>query len=631
MSSAGQPTDQSGSGSKTQSPGTSPARSRSITVTNEPDPESICTPAATIDRGGTSPASTAGGARSSSSPSVPVIKASDEVREYQIEVKWSKADESQVDSFLDRARQGLHCSLFCGGKTCKHESWDYFLRKRTHQIPPAFEGLNSSWVGEHVVASQRPASTLFLKYLLVQQFKKSGLTGVFNLQEKGEHSSCGPDGIYTSSGYSYDGEKDLMRYGISYHEFPWPDMTAPNNDIVLRSVQVMHHHVQHKGKVLVHCHAGLGRTGLLIACFLIFAYRMPAEEAITVVRSNRPGAVQTRKQVEFIRLFETHLRALLQAFRVEVSDGPVTLKSFIQRQKLFLHGDDSRMYRLFPKHLHLLLCRLIECGKEDLKQALIALRCYSVGATMDEAEVNQARLEINRGFVPDDLKPHVAAYVLLDWVRRCSEPVLSAGQGELIVQYQREIETERVDLPTAIQTIVPDKVTRATVELLLSGTSMLGKIANDAYGKRFGLHCLTDALFQFHIRTSAIRFGGHEKHLIYDFMSDWAAYVSLTYFPLSLSSAGVPSDAGALALLTPAQLGAVATLTFFGVLGEENSPGGSAERAADGDVGEVQIPATAEEALAQSQNHSQSQSFNNNSMKKGRMASPDMKVQELDE
>lgn len=42
-----------------------------------------------------------------------------------------------------------------------------------------------------------------------------------------------------------------------------------------------------EGRVAVHCHAGLGRTGVLIACYLTFSLRLSSEEAITTVRLKR--------------------------------------------------------------------------------------------------------------------------------------------------------------------------------------------------------------------------------------------------------------------------------------------------------------------------------------------------------
>jgi protein-tyrosine phosphatase len=53
------------------------------------------------------------------------------------------------------------------------------------------------------------------------------------------------------------------------------------------------------GRVLVHCRAGLGRSGTLAAMILIEAGSPPAA-ALAAVRAARPGAVETAAQEAFV-------------------------------------------------------------------------------------------------------------------------------------------------------------------------------------------------------------------------------------------------------------------------------------------------------------------------------------------
>lgn len=451
--------------------------------------------------------------------------------------KWSRVNEAKVDSFIDRARQGIHCSLFCGGVKCKHEDWN--VCKDRKNVHPAVEGLNSNWVGDEVIASQRPSTSLFLKYLLIQQFKAKQITGVFNLQEKGEHASCGPDGIYESTGYSYNGEQDLMRHGVHYYEFPWPDMTAPDNDIVLRSVQVMESHVKNSGRVLVHCHAGLGRTGLMIACFLIYSKRMSSDNAITMVRTCRPGAVQTSAQVAFVRGFEAHLWSMQLAFRLEVSDPRVELELFMKRQREILHGEEGEQYRYVPKPLHFLLCRTISLVFEDELRArpspaaLNALESVAVSAGPTRDKVKQLCTELNRGTWKFALARDASVLMFLcaDWFRGMTAPVLNSTSVKEILDFMKQYnDDERREKLKHFICHSYSRVLRHSIGMMVSALNVLALCAAArSETRRFAFKSIAQALTHTHIAAKG-SLSSFEIDVLTAFFDEWGAAVGGIYF-----------------------------------------------------------------------------------------------------
>jgi protein tyrosine phosphatase domain-containing protein 1 len=56
--------------------------------------------------------------------------------------------------------------------------------------------------------------------------------------------------------------------------------------------------------VLVHCHAGYGRTGIVIACYLIFTTNKSVDEIIKDIRKIRKECVQKATQKRYCELFK---------------------------------------------------------------------------------------------------------------------------------------------------------------------------------------------------------------------------------------------------------------------------------------------------------------------------------------
>ena len=78
-------------------------------------------------------------------------------------------------------------------------------------------------------------------------------------------------------------------YGIVFfYNYGWADYGAPTLTSLLGMVKVMDFALS-EGNVAVHCHAGLGRTGVLVACYLVYSRRLSGDQAIAYVRQKRYG------------------------------------------------------------------------------------------------------------------------------------------------------------------------------------------------------------------------------------------------------------------------------------------------------------------------------------------------------
>lgn len=101
-------------------------------------------------------------------------------------------------------------------------------------------------------------------------------------------------------------QEPLRRHGLRNLHLPIRDREPPSVPQVRMLVMRMNTMLQ-KGEVLaVHCLAGLGRTGTILASWLI-QDGLTAQAALERIRKIEPGYVQSREQEEFLHAVEADL------------------------------------------------------------------------------------------------------------------------------------------------------------------------------------------------------------------------------------------------------------------------------------------------------------------------------------
>ena len=94
---------------------------------------------------------------------------------------------------------------------------------------------------------------------------------------------------------------------VNYLHVMSNDMGVPEFNDLAHAIDFIHRRITNNEPVLVHCLAGLGRTGTVLACYLVKYQNMTADEATQKVREERPGSIQSYPQEEIIFRFEKSL------------------------------------------------------------------------------------------------------------------------------------------------------------------------------------------------------------------------------------------------------------------------------------------------------------------------------------
>ncbi len=142
---------------------------------------------------------------------------------------------------------------------------------------------NFSWIIEDEIAGMaKPASSVCDFEFL----KEKGLEAIVSLTE------CPLSGVL------------IEEFGFSVKHIPVRDFHPPTLKQVEDFLIFAKNSRDQGKKLVVHCEAGMGRTGTLLACYLVSKGRT-ATDAIDEVRTKRPGSIETMEQEEVVLELES--------------------------------------------------------------------------------------------------------------------------------------------------------------------------------------------------------------------------------------------------------------------------------------------------------------------------------------
>ena len=368
---------------------------------------------------------------------------------YSLRKMNSRFGDVKNQKFFHEFKDKLRC-FFCGGIKCKHENYKTNLAYNN-----AITGLHSNFITDDVIASQRPCQFLIEYHKLLAAFKALGIGLIVNLQREGEHPYCGPNAYnLTSTGFSYN-PSVFAADNIDCKLSGWKDMSVPTSmNFMLDIVKDMSEMVRdHQKKVLVHCHAGYGRTGVVIACYMLFNSEKDSKTVIQEIRSQRRKCIETSEQRKYCRKFEEFLNHSRVLFGQKES-----IDEFLKRQEDLLFGEEKRKYGFVPRILIKYLEKILELKIKYNLENLVVYRILQ-GLIIDwnedlEKVLTSMKMMINKNnWVLFDQTENlvILTELIFDWLEDSVDYTISQErtsevlESEEFLTYMRTIEHNSVE------------------------------------------------------------------------------------------------------------------------------------------------------------------------------------------